>query len=131
MSDRLLATLVDAALVLGAFLSFVAVFVGCTAHPPTGRPALIVAAAALVGFIVLYQWLFFTYAESTPGMRFAKIALCTFEDENPGRKTLQHRIGALFLAALPLGLGFLWALLDEDRLGWHDRMTRTYQRSYR
>jgi hypothetical protein len=64
-------------------------------------------------------------------MRCAKIALCTFEDENPGRKRLQHRVGALFLAALPLGLGFLWALLDDDRLGWHDRMTRTYQRSYR
>ena len=29
------------------------------------------------------------------------------------------------------GLGFLWSLFDEDRLGWHDRITRTYQRSYR
>jgi uncharacterized RDD family membrane protein YckC len=85
----------------------------------------------LVGFTALYQWLFFTYAESTPGMRCSKIALCTFNDDNPGRKVLQHRVGALFLAALPLGLGFLWALLDDDRLGWHDRMTRTYQRSYK
>jgi uncharacterized RDD family membrane protein YckC len=92
---------------------------------------MIAAGAALVGFIALYQWLFFSYAESTPGMRYAKIALCTFDDENPARKTLQHRIAALFLAALPMGLGFLWALLDDDRLGWHDRMTRTYQRSYR
>ena len=24
-----------------------------------------------------------------------------------------------------LGLGFLWALVDEDGLGWHDRITRT------
>ena len=23
-----------------------------------------------------------------------------------------------------------WALLDEDRLGWHDRMSRMYQRAY-
>lgn len=131
MGDRLLAAMVDAALVACALAMFIAVFVACTAHPPSGRPAMIAAAAALVGFLSLYQWLFFTFAESTPGMRFAKIALCTFGDENPGRKTLQHRVGALFLAALPLGLGFLWALLDDDRLGWHDRMTRTYQRSYR
>jgi hypothetical protein len=131
MGDRLLAALVDAALVVCAFAMFAAVFVACTAHPPSGRPAVIAAAAALVGFLALYQWLFFTFAESTPGMRVAKIALCTFGDENPGRKTLQHRVGALFLAALPLGLGFLWALLDDDGLGWHDRMTRTYQRSYR
>jgi uncharacterized RDD family membrane protein YckC len=131
MQDRLLAAIVDATLVLCALGLFAAVFVACTAHPPSGKPALIAAAVVLVGFIALYQWLFFSYAESTPGMRCAKIALCTFEDENPGRKTLQHRVGALFLAALPLGLGFLWALLDDDRLGWHDRMTRTYQRSYK
>lgn len=131
MRDRLMAALLDAVLVLFAFVLFVAVFAACTAHPPTGKPAMIAAGIALFAFVVLYQWLFFTFAESTPGMRFAKIALCTFDDENPGRKALQHRIGALFLAALPLGLGFLWALLDDDRLSWHDRMTRTYQRSYR
>jgi uncharacterized RDD family membrane protein YckC len=129
--DRLLAAVVDIGLIVCAFSAFVGVFIACTAHPPTGKPALIAAAAVLVGFIALYQWLFFTYAENTPGMRFAKIALCTFDDQNPGRKTLQHRVGALFLAALPMGLGFLWVLLDDDRLGWHDRMTRTYQRSYK
>lgn len=131
LGDRLIAALVDTALVLSAFLLFGVVFLACTTHPPTGRPALIAAAAALAGFITLYQWMFFTFAEGTPGMRFSKLALCTFNDENPDRKTLQRRVGALFLAALPLGLGFLWALLDEDRLGWHDRMTGTYQRSYR
>ncbi|HEX5235583.1 MAG TPA: RDD family protein [Silvibacterium sp.] len=131
IGDRLLAATVDVALVGSAFALFVLVFMACTAHPPSGRPAMIAAAAALVGFFALYQWLFFTFGENTPGMRFAKIALCTFGDENPGRKTLQLRVGALFLAALPLGLGFLWVLLDDDRLGWHDRMTGTYQRSYR
>jgi uncharacterized RDD family membrane protein YckC len=131
MLDRFLAAIVDIGLIVCAFSAFVGVFVACTAHPPSGKPALIAAGAVLVGFIALYQWLFFTYAESTPGMRYAKIALCTFDDENPGRKTLQHRVGALFLAALPLGLGFLWAFLDNDGLSWHDRMTRTYQRSYR
>jgi uncharacterized RDD family membrane protein YckC len=131
LQDRILAAAVDALLVVCAFLLFLAVFVTSTAHPPTGKPALVTAGMVLVGFIALYQWLFFTFAESTPGMRFAKIALCTFEDENPSRKTLQYRVAALFLAALPMGLGFLWALLDDDRLGWHDRMTRTYQRSYK
>lgn len=129
--DRIMAAIVDAVLVLCAFLLFVLVFVACTAHPPTGKPAMIAAAVALAGFAALYLCLFFTYAESTPGMRYAKIALCTFDDENPDRKTLQRRVGTMFLAALPLGLGFLWAFFDDDRLGWHDRMTRTYQRSYR
>jgi hypothetical protein len=64
-------------------------------------------------------------------MRYAKIALCTFEDDNPTRKAMRNRVGALLLSALPLGLGFLWSFFDDDHLGWHDRVTRTYQRSYR
>jgi uncharacterized RDD family membrane protein YckC len=131
VEDRMMAAIVDAALVLCAFLLFVLVFVACTIHPPTGKMAMVAAGLTLAGLAVLYQWLFFTYAEGTPGMRYAKIALCTFDDENPGRKSMQHRVWATLLAVLPLGLGLLWALLDDDRLGWHDRMTRTYQRSYK
>lgn len=131
LGDRFTAAIVDIALVACAFTMFLMVFLACTINPPSGKPAIIAAALTYVGFLALYQWLFFTFAESTPGMRYAKIALCTFDDENPDRKSLQRRIGACFLAALPLGLGFLWALLDDDRLGWQDRMTRTYQRSYR
>ena len=131
VGDRLMAWIVDTSLVLAAFLLFVLVFVACTAHPPTGKTAVAVAGGVLFSLFVLYQWLFFSYLDATPGMRYAKIALCTFDDENPTRKTLQCRVGALLLSAMPLGLGFLWAFFDEDRLCWHDRITRTYQRSYR
>ena len=131
LGDRMMAGIVDASLVMAAFLLFVLVFVACTAHPPAGKAALAGAGIALVGLGVLYQWLFFAYSDATPGMRYAKIALCTFEDDNPTRKSLRSRVGALMLSALPLGLGFLWSFFDEDHLGWHDRMTRTYQRSYR
>ena len=131
LEDRLMAGIVDASLVLAAFLLFVLVFVACTAHPPTGKAAVAGAGIALFGLSVLYQWLFFSYSDATPGMRYAKIALCTFDDENPTRKAMRSRVGALLLSAMPLGLGFLWSFFDEDHLGWHDRMTRTYQRSYR
>jgi uncharacterized RDD family membrane protein YckC len=131
LGDRLMAGIVDASLVLAAFLLFVLVFVACTAHPPAGKAAVAGAGIALFGLSVLYQWLFFSYSDATPGMRYAKIALCTFDDDNPTRKAMQSRVGALLLSAMPLGLGFLWSFFDEDHLGWHDRMTRTYQRSYR
>lgn len=130
-ADRLMATLVDLSLAGLAFLVFVAVFVACTAHPPTGKAALAAAAGTLVFFLLLYQYLFFTYSDSTPGMRYAHIALCTFADENPTRQQMRNRIGALVLSACTLGMGFAWVLFDEDSLGWHDRLSRTYQRSYR
>lgn len=131
IGDRIMAGIVDLALVVAAFLLFVLVFAACTAHPPTGKAALAGAGGVLFGLFVLYQWLFFSYLDTTPGMRYARIALCTFDDENPTRKAMRFRVGSLLLSAMPLGLGFLWALFDEDHLGWHDRITRTYQRSYR
>jgi uncharacterized RDD family membrane protein YckC len=130
LEDRLMAGIFDLALIIAAFALFVLVFVACTAHPPTGKPALLAAGLVLGGFFVLYQYLFFKYAEGTPGMRYAKIALCTFEDENPTRKAMCRRVFFMLLSAAPLGLGFAWAWFDPDRLGWHDRISRIYQRSY-
>jgi len=130
LQDRLMAGIFDLALVVAAFALFVLVFAACTAHPPTGKPALVAAGLVLGGFFVLYQYLFFKYAEGTPGMRYAKIALCTFEDENPTRKAMCRRVFFMLLSAAPLGLGFVWAWFDPDRLAWHDRLSRIYQRSY-
>jgi uncharacterized RDD family membrane protein YckC len=131
LEDRLMAGIVDGALIVAGFMVFVLVFVACTPHPPIGKPAWIGAGAALFVFALIYQILFFSFGQDTPGMRYAKVALCTFDDENPTRKAMRRRIGALLLAASPLGLGILWIFFDDDRLGWHDRISRTYQRSYR
>ena len=130
LEDRIMAGIFDLALIISAFAIFVLVFVACTAHPPSGKPALVAAGLVLAGFGLLYQYLFFKYAEGTPGMRYAKIALCTFEDENPTRKAMCMRVLYVLLSAAPLGLGFAWAWFDPDRLTWHDRLSRIYQRSY-
>jgi uncharacterized RDD family membrane protein YckC len=131
LEDRIMAALVDAALSFAGFLVFVFVFSSCTAHPPAGRTALAAGSLAMVVTFAAYQWLFFRFGESTPGMTYARIALCTIDDDNPTRQAMQRRVGALLLSALPLGLGLLWAVFDEDQLGWHDRISGTYQRSYK
>jgi uncharacterized RDD family membrane protein YckC len=152
---RLLAAAIDSCVMLAGLLGFAAVFVlisGHAIHWPgggslgeklrefagsiavqTGIESSVVPLAVAVagGFLyLLYQALFFTFSEATPGMRCARIALCTFDDENPTRPAMRIRILAVLLSACPLGLGLLWATLDEDRLTWHDRMSRMYQRSY-
>ena len=102
-----------------------------TGHAALQPGAAITATAAAIAFLyLLYQGLFFSLSEATPGMRLARIALCTFADENPTRRAMRRRIFAVLLSACPLGLGFLWAALDEDRLAWHDLISRMYQRSY-
>ena len=131
LSDRILAAVVDGALVTLAFLAAAVLVIASTNHPPTGRVALVAGICGLLLFGLLYQFLFFSYAEEgTPGMRYARVALCTFTDDNPTREQMRMRIPAMLVAALPAGLGLLWALVDGDRLAWHDRLTRTYQRKY-
>jgi uncharacterized RDD family membrane protein YckC len=140
-SLRLMAAIVDGCIVTAALFAFAAVFaftVGKLSGPvnaSTGshitlQAAAITAAVTFTVFTLLYQVLFFTLSEATPGMRYARIALCTFADDNPTRTAMRRRILATVLAACPLGIGFLWAWLDEDGLGWHDRISRMYQRSY-
>ena len=132
LSSRLMSALVDGGLVFGSFLVAVLLFASCTPHVPAGKAALGLALLALCVLAAFYGWLFMSFGGgSTPGMRYTRIAICTFADSNPTRRELQGRVPATALALLPLGLGVFWAILDEDKLGWHDRMTRTYQRSYK
>jgi uncharacterized RDD family membrane protein YckC len=134
-SLRLMAAVVDGCIIAAALLAFIAAFAVTVGKPNgSGHITLQIAAIGIFGTLavlaLLYQFLFFTLSEATPGMRYARIALCTFNDDNPTRAAIRRRIFASILAACPLGVGFLWAWLDEDGLGWHDRISRMYQRSY-
>jgi hypothetical protein len=130
IGDRVMAAAVDACLLGVAFLGAVSAFAYSVKSLPALPVAAIASAATLLVLFVLYHMLFFTFACATPGMRYARIGLCTFSDDNPTRAEMRRRVWFILLAACPLGLGLLWSLLDEDSLGWHDRLSRIYQRSY-
>ncbi|SDF84808.1 RDD family protein [Terriglobus roseus] len=129
-SQRMMAFLVDACCVVTGFLMAVTVAAYASPVLPTGLPAVLASVGTLFAFAIGYQALFFSLSGTTPGMRYARIGLCTFSDENPTRKAMLHRIFALLLAGMPLGLGLLWACMDEENLGWHDRISRMYPRGY-
>ncbi len=133
LERRLMATAVDLCAVGCAWL------LAATCAVEVAGPALKTMSLPLAGvaglasfalFLVLYQGLFFSFAEGTPGMRYARIALCTFGEGNPSRRAMRRRIFSTILAVCPLGLGLAWTLLDNDGLGWHDRMSRMYPRAY-
>ena len=130
VSLRMMAVLVDGCCIAAGWLGAIAVVVGVSTELPTGLPALISAAGMLGFFALLYKVLFFSLGDATPGMRYARVGLCTFADENPTRSSMRRRMLAVLLAGLPLGLGLAWVLLDEEGLGWHDRISRMYPRAY-
>ena len=130
VSTRCMAAAVDLCCLGTVFLAAVATAGYASPVLPTGVAAAVAAAGSLGLLGVLYLLLFFTFTDATPGMRYARIALCTFNDENPTRSAMRRRLLATALSVVPMGLGLVWAALDDDRLGWHDRISRTYQREY-
>ena len=128
MSRRIMAAVVDGSLITAAFLAVV--LLSGTHYQAIASPKQleIAVALALLMIGIFYQAFFFTLAEATPGMRYAGVSLCTFDNQSPDCGRRLGRLGALLLSLLPIGLGVLWAIFDEEHLSWHDRLSRTYQR---
>jgi uncharacterized RDD family membrane protein YckC len=127
-SHRLTAALVDGALVTAVFVGAALVTAVSFSHAPAPKIVVLSAVAAYLFLAMLYQTIFLTLDEATPGMYFAGISLCTFDSQIPTQAQLRSRLGALLLSVLPMGLGLAWALFDEDHLSWHDRLSHTYLR---
>lgn len=126
MSQRAQAAVVDSVVVLAACALFAMIFLKLAGEAPHGRMALALASLIPSFFWAVYQYLFLVYAGTTPGMRAAQLSLETFDGTTPTRRVRRFRALAMAVSCMSLGLGYLWALVDEDRLCWHDRITRTY-----
>ena len=125
---RSMAAVIDLALIVALVCAGAAGIAGHLPHAFTIKTAEIGGLAALILTGLLYHAFFLLVTLSTPGMMYARIGLCTFENEHPTRAQLRGRLGALLVSLLPVGLGMAWAIFDEDHLSWHDRISRTYLR---
>lgn len=129
VSRRLLALCVDASLIGAAVIAAGWMFVESSTALPGLRQMAMGALGAFVALGILYELLFFTLAQATPGMRYAHIGLWTFANQRPTREQRWRRLAATALSVLPLGLGLVWSLVDEERMCWHDRLSQTYLKS--
>ena len=130
LAQRVVSGMVDAGLVVIATGACAFTFLKLAEETPQSRMALLCALAAGAIFWLLFEYMFLVYRRATPGMRVAQLELCTFTGGPPPTFNRQCRAWASTLSALSLGLGYAWALVDEDRLGWHDRISQTYLRSF-
>jgi uncharacterized RDD family membrane protein YckC len=94
-----------------------------SAVPSGFRPMELVLQYGLPAVAVILFW---TYRAATPG----KMLLGTriVDARTGGRITASQslvRYLAYVVALLPLGLGFLWVLIDPRGQGWHDKLAGT------
>jgi uncharacterized RDD family membrane protein YckC len=128
MTWRMMAAVVDFSLITGAFL--VAALVASAnlrVLPPIKEIELgSVAEAALIG--VFYLAFFLILARATPGMKYARLEICTLAGRKPTFEQRCGRMAAMVLSLAPGGVGAVMAIFDEQQLSWHDRLSGTYLR---
>jgi len=77
-------------------------------------------------FYALYFALFTTLAGATPGMQLRSLTIVRLDGSLPDTRQLLWRSFGYILSGATFMLGFAWALWDEDRFTWQDRMSQTY-----
>ena len=125
---RCWAGVLDASLVLASTAAFCGIFYFLMHEVPKQKTMLAFSVLVLFAFWTIYNVLFFAYSGATPGLKAMRLGISDYHDGVP---SVTRRIGraiSIVLTSFSLGVGFAWALFDEDRLGWHDRMSKTFPR---
>lgn len=121
---RLAALIYDALLLFGLLFAATSVLLPFTdgRAVASGNP---LYTAYLAGVVFLFYGWCWTHGGQTLGMQAWR--LCARQRD--GHVMSWSRAGLRFVCAilswLPLGLGYLWVLIDRDRLTWHDRLSGT------
>lgn len=86
----------------------------------------VVTALIGVGVAIGYPVFFWVLLGQTPGklLMGVRIARTNGQPLTIGRALLRYL--GYWLSAIPLGLGFFWVLVDDQRQCWHDKLADTY-----
>jgi uncharacterized RDD family membrane protein YckC len=73
---------------------------------------------------VFFAW-FWVHGGQTPGMRAWQVRLIRDEGTEVRWRDAMIRFLGAIAAWAPCGLGFIWLLVDTNKLTWYDRLSRT------
>lgn len=123
---RMMAGALDTSMILLACASFLLTFRLFGLELAFNRPALILCALVVGLVAVLYHGLWALSGLESIGLRSVGLRLVNFDGERPkrGQRVARYLAGWLGLAAC--GMGLVWALIDEERLTWHDHISKTF-----
>ncbi len=125
MRLRVRAGSLDAALLALACLAFLAMFHFLGGRLIFARTELAILSVSAYLLYAQYCFLFVGFGGATPGMRWVGLEPSNFAGEPATRRQLLWRGFGYLVSGGSLFLGFLWALVDEERLTWHDRISQT------
>jgi uncharacterized RDD family membrane protein YckC len=126
LGERRFAGTLDAIFLALTGAAFAALFRSLGGEIGFDKVDAVVYLAVLYLFYGLYFFLFTTFAGATPGMQLKGLTIVRLDGSLPDTKQLLWRSFGYVLSGATLMLGFVWALWDEDRFTWQDRISHTY-----
>jgi uncharacterized RDD family membrane protein YckC len=126
LPERRRAAIVDAGLLLFSYGGMLALFAVLGGRIGLNRVDLTVAAVTFALFYTQYFALFTVFGGATPGMMLRGLRVVSFDGRVPTSRQMVWRSAGYAISAATCCLGFIWALWDDDRLCWHDRISHTY-----
>ncbi|MDD1611991.1 MAG: RDD family protein [Methylococcaceae bacterium] len=79
----------------------------------------------LIGVSFLFFAWFWTHGGQTLGMRAWKIKILTVDYHPISWRQAALRFISSLISWMFFGLGFWWILLDKQKRGWHDHLSKT------
>jgi uncharacterized RDD family membrane protein YckC len=122
---RFLAGLADTLVLLSAAGLFGIVFWWAGGRLSLERLNLLVLAFIAGFFVLVYFALFTALTSSTPGLLWMGLEVRNAEGNYPGAWQSAWRAFGYLVSVAGAMLGFIWALVDSERLTWHDRISGT------
>lgn len=89
---------------------------------------ILVALNALIGaaIVIGYPVGFWVLLDQTPGKMLTGVRIARIDGKPLTVRRALLRYFGYWLSALPLGAGFIWVLVDDQRQCWHDKLAGTY-----
>jgi uncharacterized RDD family membrane protein YckC len=117
--------LYDAFLVLALMFMATIPFIALRSGEPVEVGENLLYRLVLAAIVFTFFVGFWSRSGRTLGMQSWGLQLETRDGRVPSAATASLRFFAAILSLIPLGLGFLWQIIDKDKLTWHDRLSKT------
>jgi uncharacterized RDD family membrane protein YckC len=123
---RLVASAIDAAMILLAFGAFALVLELTGTGFGSGKTFWMTLGVSFVLISAFYGLIWAIAGRETAGMDMADLQLITFDGFAVDPRSRAIRFASTWLSFCSGGLGLVWAMADEENRTWHDHISKTF-----
>jgi len=123
---RAAAAAVDCSFILIAYGLFLTAYIALGGGLAFDKISLAIVGGAGILIAAFYGFVWVWAGARTPGFRSTGLMLVNFDGHPPDRLSRWLRLLGLALSLCAGALGIVWMICDEEKLSWHDHISKTF-----